>query len=256
MSFALAPGGGSSYTAVVAPVSISACAPALNEAGNIELLVRDLARVLGGAGVPFEIIIVDDGSTDATPQLLAALRAEIPQLRVITHAARQGYGKSLRDSWAAATMDYIFYTDGDRQFDMAEMTAFLPLLDGVHAVVGWRKERAEGALRRFTSWSYNHLVRILFGFKIRDIDCSFKFLPRAAVQALDLKSDKFFIDTELILKLAGTGVPVVERGVRHLPREHGRSTVSAAHVFTTLREIVELRRELKRNRGPEAPVVR
>jgi glycosyltransferase involved in cell wall biosynthesis len=237
----------------MAPFSVSVCVPAFNEAGNVEALLRDCERVLGEAGVAFEIIVVDDGSRDATPAVLAALAAEVPALRVITHAANEGYGKTLRDAWAAATKDYIFYTDGDRQFDMGELAAFLPLLDGRRAVVGYRVARAEGALRRFTSWGYNAFVRLVFSLRLRDIDCSFKFLPRRAVQALDLKADKFFIDTELMLKLAAAGVPVVERGVRHLPRAYGRSTVSAGHILTTLREVAALRRELKKSRGHKGP---
>jgi glycosyltransferase involved in cell wall biosynthesis len=235
----------------VAPFSLSACAPAFNEAGNVERVVRGLAETLGAAGVDYEIIMVDDGSRDGTAEILGRLGAELPPLRVVSHAVNEGYGKSLRDAFDAATKDYVFYTDGDGQFDLAEMRAFLPLLDGDAAVVGYRVGRAEGALRRFTSRAYNLLVRVLFGLKIRDVDCSFKFLPRRQLQALELKSDKFFIDTELMVKLKRAGVPTTERGVRHLPREQGRSTVSPTHVFTTLAEIFGLLREPgKKEAGP------
>ena len=241
----------------MAGYSISACAPAFNEAGNIERVVRAFADTLGGAGVDYEIIIVDDGSSDATPRVLERLGGEIPSLRVVAHPSNEGYGKSLRDAFAAAAKDYVFYTDADGQFDLAEMLAFLPLLDGGNAVVGYRVGRAEGALRRFVSRGYNLLVRVLFGLKVRDVDCSFKFLPRRELQALGLHSDKFFIDTELMVKLKRAGVPVLERGVRHLPREHGRSTVSPTHIFTTLREIGGLLAERRKKetgpgRGPRA----
>lgn len=240
------------YIRAVAPFSITACAPAFNEAGNVERVVRALDETLRAAGVDYEIIIVDDGSRDGTADVLGRLAAELVSLRVVAHAANEGYGKSLRDAFAAATKDYVFYTDGDGQFDLGEMRAFLPLLDGGNAVVGYRVGRAEGALRRFTSRGYNLLVRVLFGLKLRDIDCSFKFLPRRQLQALELSSDKFFIDTELMVKLKRAGVPAAERGVRHLPREHGRSTVSPAHVFTTLGEIIGLLREFrKKEAGPE-----
>jgi glycosyltransferase involved in cell wall biosynthesis len=237
----------------VAGYSISACAPAFNEEGNIERVVRAFAETLGGAGVDYEVIIVDDGSSDATPAVLARLGDDVPALRVIAHAGNEGYGKSLRDAFDAAAKDYVFYTDGDGQFDLGEMVAFLPLLDGESAVVGYRMGRAEGALRRFVSWSYNLMVRVLFGLKIRDVDCSFKFLPRRELQALALESDKFFIDTELMVRLKRAGVPVRERGVRHLPREHGSSTVSPTHVFTTLGEIWGLLTERpKKETGPES----
>ncbi len=229
----------------MARFSISACAPARDEAGNIEGVVRALDGILNREGVAYEIIVVDDGSRDATPDILARLRNEVAALEVITHERSLGYGRSLRDAFAAATKDYIFYTDGDGQFDVAQITAFLPLLTGENAAVGYREKRAEGATRRFFARGYNFLIRVVFGLKLRDIDCSFKFLPRRALQALELRSDKFFIDAEMVLKLARAGVPIVQRGVRHLRRAHGRSTVSAAHVFTTLREICALRRELK-----------
>ena len=237
----------------MAGYSISACAPAFNEEGNIERVVRAFADTLGGAGVDYEVIIVDDGSSDATARILERLRGEVPALRVIAHPGNEGYGKSLRDAFDAAVKDYVFYTDGDGQFDLGEMLAFLPLLDGVSSVVGYRMGRAEGALRRFVSRSYNLMVRVFFGLNVRDVDCSFKFLPRLELQALALESDKFFIDTELMVKLQRAGVPVLERGVRHLPREHGRSTVSPTHIFTTLREIGGLLAERrKKETGPES----
>lgn len=231
--------------------SISACAPAFNEAGNIGRVVRALDETLRGVGVDYEIVIVDDGSRDATPEILGGLSDAIASLRLITHARNEGYGKSLRDAFAAATKDYVFYTDGDGQFDLAQMRDFLPFLDGRNAVVGYRVGRAEGALRKFFSRGYNALVRVLFGVKVRDVDCSFKFLPRRELQSLALRSDKFFIDTELMVKLTRAGVPTLERGVQHLPREHGRSTVSPKHVFTTVREIVSLVGEFrKKETGP------
>ena len=236
----------------MAGYSISACAPAFNEEGNIERVVRAFADTLGGAGVDYEVIIVDDGSSDATARILERLRGEVPALRVIAHPGNEGYGKSLRDAFDAAVKDYVFYTDGDGQFDLGEMLAFLPMLDGVSSVVGYRMGRAEGALRRFVSRSYNLMVRVFFGLNVRDVDCSFKFLLRRELQSLTLESDKFFIDTELMVKLQRAGVPVLERGVRHLPREHGRSTVSPTHIFTTLREIGGLLAERrKKETGPK-----
>ncbi|MGD8719300.1 MAG: glycosyltransferase family 2 protein [Candidatus Zixiibacteriota bacterium] len=225
--------------------SVSACAPAFNEAGNVERVVREFDETLRGAGVDYEIIIVDDGSKDETAEILRRLQGEVAALRLVIHETNEGYGKSLRDAFDAAAKDYVFYTDGDGQFDLSEMASFLPLLGGSNAVVGYRLARAEGALRQFCSRGYNLLVRILFGLKIRDIDCSFKFLPRRELQALALHSDKFFIDTELMVKLKRAGVEVDERGVRHLPREHGRSTVSPAHIFTTLGELAGLLFERK-----------
>ena len=228
--------------------SVSACIPALNEGGNIGALVRELDAVLRGLCGEHEVIVVDDGSTDDTAAVLKELSAELSALRVITHRANLGYGRSLRDGFDAARYDYVFYTDGDGQFDVTELTGFVERAAPGRAVVGYRLERSEGALRKFTSWAYNSLIRILFGLKLRDVDCSFKVFPAAVVPLLELKSDKFFIDTELMVKLKKAGVEIEELGVRHLPREYGKSTVSARHIITTIREIMGMRGELKRKR--------
>jgi glycosyltransferase involved in cell wall biosynthesis len=187
---------------------------------------------------------VDDGSRDGTARALEALKTAFPRLRVLTHPTNLGYGKALRDAWAAAGKDYIFFTDVDGQFDPTEIAAFLPLLDGANAAVGYRSPRADGWHRKLVSRGYNALVRCLFGLRVRDIDASFKLFPRRVAQGLDFYSDKFFIDTELMLKLAKAGVAIVERPVKHRPRLAGRSSVSAAHVFTTVGEIIRLRRRI------------
>lgn len=228
--------------------SVSACIPALNEAGNVGILVRDLDRVLRGLCGEYEIIVVDDGSTDGTAGVLEGLSAELPAFRVITHPSNLGYGRALRDGFDAARCDYVFYTDGDRQFDVDELARFVERVAAGRAVVGYRLERSEGALRKFTSRAYNKLIRVLFALKLRDVDCSFKVFPAAVVPSLELKSDRFFIDTELMVKLKNAGVEMVELGVRHLPREYGRSTVSVRHVITTVREITEMWGELRRKR--------
>jgi glycosyltransferase involved in cell wall biosynthesis len=228
--------------------SVSACVPAFNEAGNVGALIKDLNRILADLCGDYEIIVVDDGSADETPAVLEELSAELSALRVINHRTNLGYGKSLRDGFGAARCDYVFYTDGDGQFDVSELARFVERAAPGRAVVGYRTGRSEGALRTFTSWAYNKLIRFLFGLKVRDVDCSFKIFPASVVPSLGLKSDKFFIDTELMVKLKNAGVEIEELGVRHLPREYGRSTVSPRHVFTTAREIIGMWGELKRKR--------
>jgi glycosyltransferase involved in cell wall biosynthesis len=227
-------------------LSVSACVPAFNEAGNVGALVKELNTVLGGLCGDYEIIVVDDGSTDETPAVLGDLSKDVSALRVITHRTNLGYGKSLRDSFDAARYDYVFYTDGDGQFDVSELTRFVERAAPGRAVVGYRTERSEGTLRKLTSWAYNKLIRLLFGLSLRDIDCSFKIFPTSVVGSLLLKSDKFFIDTDLMVKLKNAGVEIEELSVRHLPREYGRSTVSPRHVITTIWEIISTWGELRR----------
>jgi glycosyltransferase involved in cell wall biosynthesis len=228
--------------------SVSACVPAFNEAGNVGALIRDLNAVLESLCGDYEIIVVDDGSTDETVAVLGKLSKEVPSLRVIMHSKNLGYGRSLRDGFDAARFEYVFYTDGDGQFDVSELPRFVERAAPGRAVIGYRLERSEGALRKLTSWAYNKVIRLLFGLKLRDVDCSFKVFPAAVVPLLELKSDNFFIDTELMVKLENAGVGLEELGVRHLPREYGRSTVSPRHVVTTVREIVGMWGELRRKR--------
>ncbi|MCP4229925.1 MAG: glycosyltransferase family 2 protein [bacterium] len=228
--------------------SISAVIPAFNEAGNIAPLCREFNLVLKDNYPEYEIVVVDDGSSDQTASILKKLQGEIANLRVITHKSNQGYGKSLRDGFDAAAMDYIFYTDGDNQFDIEELTKFPPLLDEADAVLGYRIKRAEGVFRHFTSRCYNILVSILFGLRVRDIDCSFKLFPASYIPRLKLKSDKFFIDTELIIKMKNAGARFAELGVTHKKRHYGRTTVSPIHVFTTLYELAANWSELREKR--------
>jgi len=227
---------------------ISAVVPAFNEAGNIAPLVRELNLVLGENCPDYEIIVVDDGSSDQTGTILKKLQGEVRKLRVISHERNHGYGKSLRDGFDAAAMDYIFYTDGDNQFEIDELPKFAPLLADADAVLGYRLKRAEGAFRHFTSRCYNVLIYILFGLKVSDIDCSFKLFPTEYIPRLELKSDKFFIDTELIIKMKNAAARFTEMGVTHKKRHYGRTTVSPVHVFTTLYEIAAQWKELRKRR--------
>lgn len=225
--------------------TISVCAPAYNEGQNIERFVGEASAAFRARGIGHEIIVVDDGSTDDTAEVLARLGEGVPELRVIRHARKSGYGVSLRDAIALAGNDYLLLTDADGQFDLSDIDAFLPLLNGRNAVVGYRARRAEGLRRAAASRGYNLVIRLVFGLVLRDIDCSFKLLPTTAVQALPLESDAFFIDAEILLRLHRCGVPIRELPVRHRRREAGRSTVSPIHVLTTVGEIVSLSRALR-----------
>jgi glycosyltransferase involved in cell wall biosynthesis len=212
--------------------------PALNEEGNIERAVRHVAAAVAPLVPDFEIVVVDDGSRDRTPERLAGLAAELPgRLRVVRHDQNRGYGAALRSGFAASRGELVFYTDSDNQFDVGELAQFLPMMDGHDAVLGYRLDRKDPWLRRATSAVFNGLSSAVFGLRLRDVNCSFKLFRGEALRALPIQSDDFFVDTELVARFRKAGWRLAQRGVRHYPRAAGRSTVRPSDVPRTLLDI-------------------
>jgi dolichol-phosphate mannosyltransferase len=224
--------------------AISLVMPAYNEAGNIERAVRAAAEAGAQAGT-HEVVVVDDGSRDATGERLAALAAELgPRLRVVRHEHNRGYGAALRTGFAAAEGDLVFYTDSDNQFDLSELAGVIPLMREWDAVLGYRIDRKDARRRLITSWVFNHLSCVVFGLSVRDLNCSFKLFRRDVLRALPLESDDFFIDTEMVVRLHRAGFRFVERGVTHLPRLAGHSTVRLSDIPRTLMAVARMRAKL------------
>ena len=228
--------------------SISAFFPVLNEEGTVRRLTGDLLRVLGAYFKDYEVIIVNDGSTDGTKQIVDELcRENGGYVKAIHHDQSKGYGNALRSGFNAARGDLVFYTDGDYQFDMDDLHNALPLIDGYDMVVGYRKDRKDPKYRLRLSKGYNFLVRLLFGLKLKDIDCSFKLFRRSALKTITIDSQGYFIDTEIMVKAQKQGLKIKEIGVTHLPRTSGKSKVKMKHIFVTLHEIALLWKKLKKN---------
>src|SRR6185436_1971208 len=157
-------------------LSISAVLPAYNEEAIIERTVRHVGDVLADVAHDFEIIVTNDGSRDQTGAVLARLQASDPglNLHVVAHAENRGYGAALASGFDAAQKDLIFLTDGDKQFDVAELRNFMPEMDGqTDLVIGWRKKRADPAMRKLNALGWKMLVNTLFGYTARDVDCAF-----------------------------------------------------------------------------------
>jgi glycosyltransferase involved in cell wall biosynthesis len=225
--------------------SISAVIPAYNEeriiASTVEALDETLARLVDD----YEIIVVNDGSQDATPRIVEQLGQTHPAVRLVSHTVNQGYGATLATGFAAATRDYVFLTDGDRQFDVRELEGFLPLLDRADLVVGYRRPRADPLVRRFYGWGWNQLVNILFGYTARDVDCAFKLFPRRLLQDVKLVSTGHTLSPELLIKARRAGFRVAEVRVTHLPRTAGEAKGARIdHIIRSLLELVRLRMDL------------
>lgn len=225
--------------------SISTFFPVLNEERTVEKLTLDLLQLLMPLFQDLEVIIINDGSTDKTGEIAEELcRNNDGYVRAIHHDRSKGYGKALKAGFDAARYDLIFFTDGDYQFDMNDLYRALPLADNFDLVVGYRQYRKDPRYRILLSRGYNLLVWCLFGLRLTDIDCSFKLFKRAAVETINIESDGYFVDTEIIVKSKKKGLRIKEIPVRHLPRAYGESKVRFKHIFVTLCEILKLWKKL------------
>lgn len=221
-------------------VPLSVVIPAYNEAQSLKLVTEEAARFLRRHVDKFELIIVDDGSTDETPAVIQQLAVRFPELRVICHATNLGYGTSLRDGFAASQHEWVFFTDADHQFRIDSLLDLLPLRDEADIIVGFRRERQDPWIRRFLSFGYNVLMQLLFDVQVRDIDCAFKLFRRKMLESVQIESQRFFVNTELLVKARANRFRIMETGVDHFPRQYDRSKVSIREIPRTLREVIRI----------------
>lgn len=218
--------------------SVSFVLPAYNEEENITKAIEDTVAVASRHCSQFDVIVVDDGSTDRTAERVDACSTRHPRVRLVRHATNLGYGQALRTGFSEATQDFVFYTDADNQFDMDEFPLLLAWADRADVVAGYRRRRHDSAMRRANAWCWNRLVRALFFVPVRDIDCAFKLYRREPLAAIEIESRGAMIDTETIVKLARRGSKIMEVGVTHLPRTAG--TARGAKPMVILRALGEV----------------
>lgn len=204
--------------------SISAVLPAFNEELIIEKTVRSTAQVLERLTSDYEVIVVNDGSRDATGAIVQRLGAENPAVRCVTHAANQGYGAALATGFAAATKELVFLTDGDKQFEVAELEQLLPLVSEADLVIGIRRPRRDPLMRRVNGWGWNWLVNTLFGYTARDVDCAFKLFRRRVLADVKVHARGASFSAEFLIKARRLGFRITELNVSHYPRSAGRAT--------------------------------
>jgi glycosyltransferase involved in cell wall biosynthesis len=226
--------------------SLSIFFPAHNEEGNVARAVASALEILPLVADHHEVIVVDDGSTDRTADIVEEIASGDPRVRLVRHERNQGYGAALRSGFAASSMEHVFFTDADNQFDLGELPRFLGHLSGADVVIGYRIDRQEGRLRRFNGFAWSALVRLLFRIRSRDVDCAYKVVPRELLDRIELGTGGAMISTELLARLQGLGAAIAECGVRHLPREHGQS--SGGNLRVIIRAFGEMFRLLGRLR--------
>jgi glycosyltransferase involved in cell wall biosynthesis len=223
--------------------SLSVFFPAYNDAPSLPGLLARTFAVLEAHVVDYEVIVIDDGSYDGTAAVLEQLRGQYgARLRVVTHPRNRGYGGALRSGFEAATKEFVFYTDGDSQYDVGELPRLLQLVGPDTGLVnGYKLERHDPAHRIWIGKTYNFCARLLFRIRIRDIDCDYRLIRRALLQRIHLTSTSGTICVELVRKLEMTGSGVVETGVHHYARLYGKSQFFRLRsLATTLYELVRL----------------
>ena len=221
--------------------------PAHNEEANLRGLVEEALDTLPELADTFEIIVVNDGSKDATRAIADELAAAHPQVRAIHHPTNLGYGAALRSGFAAARFDHLAFTDGDRQFKVADLGPLIDRLEAgtADAVVGYRIRRADPLVRTVYARLYRLANRIFFGLRVRDVDCACKLFKRAALEGVAVESGGAFFSAELLIKLRARGRRLDEVGVPHYPRTAGSPTGAKPQVvFRAVRDFWALRLRL------------
>lgn len=227
--------------------------PAHNEAANIEALVAEALRELPSLADEFEIIAVDDGSRDATPEIADRLAAADARVRVVHHEINRGYGAAVRSGLRAARYDLVSFTDGDRQFRVADLARLIERMaqpDKPDVVAGYRLKRADPFIRTAYARAYRLALNIFYRLGVRDVDCAFKLFRRAALDGVRLESGGAFMSAELLIKLRKRGRRIVEVGVPHYPRTAGSPTgAKPSVIFRAMRDFWRLRVRLWLNSG-------
>lgn len=233
------------------PLSISVFLPCYNEQDNVVRTTEQALAVLEKLDTDYEVIIINDGSSDATGSIADDIASGNARVKVIHHPTNLGYGAALQSGFKAAAKELVFYTDGDGQFDISEMPPLLPLMKDYDIVSCYRLNRQDNLLRRINAWCWTKLVCLLFGMRIRDIDCAFKLYKRKIFDSMELVSAGALIDTEVLARTVREGYSIAQRGVHHYPRTAGKQTgANVKVILRAFKELFKLYRQIKKQDKP------
>ncbi len=228
-------------------LSISVVLPAFNEEAALPRTVEGFAAALPDFVADWEIVVADDGSTDGTPNACAELSRRFgARVRAVRLPRNEGYGAALQAGIGAARGSWILLCDADGQFDPRDVAKLLPHAASSPIVIGFRASRAEGRGRQFSSGVFNAMARILFGFRVRDIDCAFKLIDAGMLKSVPLTCRRYLVNTEILHAFVRSGFQPVEAAVTHRARAGGASKIGFADVPRSLIEMFKLRARLWR----------
>jgi glycosyltransferase involved in cell wall biosynthesis len=226
--------------------SLSVVLPAFNEQYNLRATVEAALRILPAVADQWEIIIVNDGSGDATGRICDSLESQIPGVRAVHHADNKGYGAALKSGIVAARHDWIFFSDSDGQFDFAEISRLLDHAGTSDIVAGYRKRRNDPFYRALNAAGWNILVRLTLGVAVRDIDCAFKLFRRSVFERVQIRSVGAMVNTEIFCQAFRFGMRVTEIEVTHYPRSYGQPSGAKLRVIVkAFRELFRMRLKLR-----------
>ena len=226
--------------------SLTVFFPCYNEEANVERTTLSAMMACERLVDDYEIIIVNDGSKDRTAAIADRLADEHANVRAVHNNPNRGYGGALQRGFREARKDWVFYTDGDGQFDFEELEKVLPMIADFDMVTGFRMNRQDPMMRKLNAWAWGRLVRTVFsGLKVKDIDCAFKLYPRSFIDAIEMRSTGALIDTEMLAKATYMGYSIGEIGVHHYPRSAGEQTgANLGVILRAFRELLSLRSDI------------
>ena len=237
---------GNKATKAVPAVSLSVIFPAFNEEANIQRTVESARMILPKLVQTYEIILVNDGSKDATTPLCDELAAQYPEVRAIHHVDNRGYGAALKSGILAARHEYIFFTDSDGQFDLEELEHLIEWAGQYDIVTGYRAKRQDPPHRLINAFGWKMLVRMVLGVKVRDIDCAFKVFQRSVFDRVQIRSVGAMVNTEILAQANAFGMSIHEVRVSHYPRQFGKpSGANLRVILKAFRELSRLYRQLR-----------
>ncbi|MFQ6104068.1 MAG: glycosyltransferase family 2 protein [Candidatus Glassbacteria bacterium] len=225
--------------------SISIILPAYNEEQNIARSIEVSENVLKGLVDDYEIIVVNDGSLDRTEEVVSEISQTNSNVRCLSHRVNKGYGAALKTGLKNARKQLLFFTDSDLQFDISELKQLMSWIDTHDIVIGYRKRRRDHTGRRFLGWGWTTLVSILFGLKVRDIDCAFKLFKKKVIDSISIDSIGAFVNSEILLRATRMGYSLKEVPVTHFPRLNGKAKGARPRIIIkALHELSKMYREL------------
>jgi glycosyltransferase involved in cell wall biosynthesis len=229
--------------------SLSVFFPCYNEQGNIERVVKSAIDVLTPLKIDYEIIIVDDGSKDKTGQIADSLAAGDTHIKAVHHRPNRGYGAALQSGFKAATKEYVFYTDGDGQFDIKELPLLFKYTADYDIVTGYRINRQDNLIRKINAFCWTTMVNLLFGMKIKDMDCAFKLYKRRIFDDIKMESTGALINTEIFARAKNKGYKIFQIGVHHYPRTAGVQTgAKLSVILRAFKELFALYKQIKNDK--------